>query len=400
MNNKNVPRLRFPGFEGEWEEKRLGEISKITTGSTPPTSVKEFYDGDYLFISPVDLNNGRYIETTKTTLTEAGFRNGRIIKKNSTLFVSIGSTIGKVGQTSCNSVTNQQINALEAHKQYIDDFIYFILLKNGKRIKLLAGVQAVPQINKTDFSNCRFKFPTLPEQTRIAVFLTAVDKRVSLLQKKKEALEQYKKGIMQKIFSQKLRFKDENDNDFPDWEEKKLGDIGSFIGGGTPDSTNEEYWKGDVPWISSSDLCENSISKINITRFITGKAVKESATKIIPKNSVLIVSRVGIGKFAVSSQDLCTSQDFTNMITNENPWFLAYYFSAFSGRFIRLAQGTSIKGFTGNDLRTLKFFIPSLPEQQKIASFLSSIDRAIEQVASQIELSQSWKNWLLQRMFV
>ena len=93
---------------------------------------------------------------------------------------------------------------------------------------------------------------------------------------------------MQKIFNQELRFKDENGKDYADWEEKKLGDLGVFKGGGTPSTEISEYWNGDIPWISSSDLIENDISNINVTRFITEKAISESATKLIPVNSVLL----------------------------------------------------------------------------------------------------------------
>jgi len=185
-----------------------------------------------------------------------------------------------------------------------------------------------------------------------------------------------------------------------DWVEKKLGTLGSFIGGGTPDSSNAKYWTGDIPWISSSDLNEDSIHLVNITRFISDAAIKESATKIVPKGSILMVSRVGIGKFAVAKQDLCTSQDFTNLITKEDPYFLAFYFKARSNRFISLSQGTSIKGFTGKDIRDLKFLLPPpLPEQQKIAAFLSAVDARIQALQRKKELLQAYKKGLMQQLF-
>ncbi|PTT73906.1 restriction endonuclease subunit S, partial [Chryseobacterium sp. HMWF001] len=95
--NKSIgkfPNLRFPGFEGEWEETTLGNLGSIITGSTPPTNEASFYNGNRLFISPVDIQTSRYIFKTKTTLTEKGFNKGRIIRKGSTYFVCIGSTIG------------------------------------------------------------------------------------------------------------------------------------------------------------------------------------------------------------------------------------------------------------------------------------------------------------------
>ncbi len=227
--NKNInnrPQLRFPEFDGDWEVKRLGEAAKITTGSTPSTSIKEYYNGLYNFVSPADIQGNRYVKKTIKTLTGIGVSKGRAIKKNSVVFVCIGSTIGKTAQVIEECITNQQINSLDGFDNYDNDFLFTLLEFNGKRIKLLAGVQAVPQINKTDFSNLIFPFPTLPEQKKIAHFFTTIDQKINQLQEKQKALEQYKKGVMQQIFSQKIRFKDDNGNDFPEWKVKKLGEIG------------------------------------------------------------------------------------------------------------------------------------------------------------------------------
>ena len=183
------------------------------------------------------------------------------------------------------------------------------------------------------------------------------------------------------------------------WDEKSVSELGTFIGGGTPDSSNEKYWKGTIPWISSSDLKDNDIHEISMTRYINEEAIENSATKLIPKNSVLMVSRVGIGKFAVSKTDLCTSQDFTNLKTNHNSIFIANYFNARSNRFIKLSQGTSIQGFTTKDLKSAKFNIPSLPEQQKIATFLTSVDERLTLLAQQKEKLELYKKSVMQQIF-
>lgn len=199
---------------------------------------------------------------------------------------------------------------------------------------------------------------------------------------------------MEKVIP-KLRFPEFKGN----WEEKSVSELGTFIGGGTPDSSNEKYWKGTIPWISSSDLKDNNIHEISMTRYINEEAIENSATKLIPKNTVLMVSRVGIGKFAVSKTDLCTSQDFTNLKTNHNSIFIANYFNARSNRFIKLSQGTSIQGFTTKDLKSAKFNIPSLPEQQKIASFLTSVDERLTLLAQQKEKLELYKKGVMQQIF-
>lgn len=183
------------------------------------------------------------------------------------------------------------------------------------------------------------------------------------------------------------------------WDEKRIEELGRFLGGGTPESSNKEYWQGNIPWISSSDIKEGSVHQIDKTRYITKIAISESATKIIPKGSVLMVSRVGIGKFAVANEKLCTSQDFTNLITNEDSYFIAYYFKARARRFVRLSQGTSIQGFTGKDIKNAKFAIPPLPEQQKIASFLTTVDAKIEQLTKKKSLLEQYKKGVMQQIF-
>ncbi|MEK6493664.1 restriction endonuclease subunit S [Myroides odoratimimus] len=162
-----------------------------------------------------------------------------------------------------------------------------------------------------------------------------------------------------------------------EWEVRKIESLGTFSGGGTPDTSIDRFWSGDIPWISSSDLIEGDIHNIIKYRFITKEAIDNSATKITPKGSILMVSRVGVGKFAVADENLCTSQDFTNLITDENEYFICYYFQAKINVFIGLSQGTSIKGFTTKDIKSAKFSIPKLLEQQKISSFLTLIDKRI-----------------------
>ncbi|WP_165982100.1 restriction endonuclease subunit S [Macrococcoides canis] len=152
------PRIRFNGFNQDWEQRKLSELSIITTGSTPKTSKPDFYNGDYLFVSPADIKETRFITSTITTLSKKGMESGRLIKKGSSLFVCIGSTIGKVGQLSEDAITNQQINAITPLHNIDSDFIYTLLNKIAPKIKLLAATQAVPIINKTTFFKCRSYF--------------------------------------------------------------------------------------------------------------------------------------------------------------------------------------------------------------------------------------------------
>ena len=185
-----------------------------------------------------------------------------------------------------------------------------------------------------------------------------------------------------------------------EWENEKLGNIGDFKGGGTPSKAVSEYWVGDIPWVSSSDIKEGDIHNIDISRFINEKSIKESATKVIPKGSILFVSRVGVGKLAVNKKEVCTSQDFTSLLSKTtNSYFLGYFFLARNNLLIRFSQGTSIKGFTKSDIESLKLHLPSVPEQQKIADFLTTVDEKIQQLSKKYRLLSQYKKGVIEQIF-
>ncbi|CAC9614557.1 Type I restriction-modification system, specificity subunit S [uncultured Gammaproteobacteria bacterium] len=184
-----------------------------------------------------------------------------------------------------------------------------------------------------------------------------------------------------------------------DWEVVRLGKIGNFIGGGTPSTKIKEYWNGSIPWVSSSDLTEENIYQIHKHRFITDSAIGKSATKKVPKNSVLIVSRVGVGKVAINKDIICTSQDFQSLIPgNNNCIFLAYLIKDKAKLLASYNQGTSIKGFVSSDLKNLQIPLPPKQEQQKIADILTTWDNAINQQTTLIEKKQQLKKGLMQQL--
>ena len=260
----------------------------------------------------------------------------------------------------------------------------------------------VPSLSASTIEHINRFIPTYAEQEKIASFFSTIDKKIENLTNTITSLENQKKGLLQQIFSQKLRFKDENGNNYPNWEKKKLGDICKFTGGGTPSTSILKYWNGTIPWISSSDLQTNTIHKIKISRYITNEAVSNSSTKIIPKNSILIVSRVGVGKVAISNCVLCTSQDFTNITEiNGNTTFYAYLLKYKMEQLTQNTQGTSIKGITTSDIKNIKLIVPiEQTEQTKIANFLLAFDRKLDNQKAQLEHWQQIKKGLLQQMFV
>lgn len=199
---ETLPKLRFPEFRDavEWEEKSVGDFGEVVTGSTPSTVRPEFYGGGIPFVSPADISDLRFVSGTKTTLTDLGFDETRPIKANSVLFVCIGSTIGKVTQNVRDCATNQQINSVIPNAEHSGGFVYYTLSLNAARIANLAGKQAVPIINKTQFSAVRLPVPELREQERIADCLASLDELITAQTQKLAALKAHKKGLMQQLF--------------------------------------------------------------------------------------------------------------------------------------------------------------------------------------------------------
>jgi len=171
------------------------------------------------------------------------------------------------------------------------------------------------------------------------------------------------------------------------WNPEVVGSIGSFFGGGTPNTANAEYWLGDIPWISSSDLTEGDIHNISIRRFITNEAIKNSAAKLIPANSIVIVTRVGVGKLAITKISLCTSQDFSSISINKSHdvEFVAYALKNKITERLKYLQGTSIKGITTAEIKDTIINLPSLAEQQKISTFLNLYYRKVELQKAKVE---------------
>ena len=186
------------------------------------------------------------------------------------------------------------------------------------------------------------------------------------------------------------------------WHKNLLGNLGSFMGGGTPSKSEEKYWNGSIPWISSSDMTEDSVTRINISRYINYNAIDNSATKLCPENTIHIVSRVGVGKVAISHMPLCTSQDFTNFISNDlnDRLFLTYYLSVIMKKKSQQTQGTSIKGITSEEIKKLRVYLPSLLEQEKIANFLSLVDERIEQQRQLVEALKRYKRGYFQQIIL
>lgn len=187
------------------------------------------------------------------------------------------------------------------------------------------------------------------------------------------------------------------------WEQRKLDDIAKIkTGGGTPKTANPEYWSGNIPWIQSSDLVEGDIVHVNINKFINNNALKNSAAKLISRDSIALVTRVGVGKVAVINQDFTTSQDFLSLsdFDGNDIKFLAYQLYRLMQENAKVLQGTSIKGITKTELIEQSISIPSSGQEQNlISNVLSKIDSIITLHQRKLGKLKLTKTALLQKLF-
>ena len=405
---KRVPKLRFPEFTDDWEQRKVTEIGNIVTGSTPKTSIVENYGGEFLFISPADIQGNRYINETVTTLTQKGFSQGRKIRKKASLFVSIGSTIGKVAQTTRESTTNQQINAVEPYDDFDDDFIFTSLENVSGNIKAIASNQAVPIVNKTTFGEVELAVPSdLNEQKAIGEFFFTLDHLITLHQRKLEKLKELRKGVMKKLFSQEVRFKADDGSEFSEWEKKKIGDVFSKIKDKNKDGRNQNVITNSAEFglINQRDFFDKDIAVDGKTENYT--VIKTGDFVYNPRKS----KQAPYGPFNCYKleENGIVSPLYTCLRPKSNvndKYFLWYFKSGSWYRFIyeNGAQNGARHdrvGMTDFLMQEIPVYLPqAVEEQQKIAECLSALDDVIEKQKATLAAWEELKKGLLQQMFV
>ena len=387
-----IPDLRFPEFDGEWDDCNLKEKIRFLAGyafksefmSSEPDvfqliKMSNVYKNEFRldrnpsFWKTIDKNQRKFLlKKGDTVLTLTGIVNKRdygysvsIPRDNKFLINQRLVCLSGVGGKSDNEFIRQLV---------LTDRFYYHFFSNSK-----GGTGNQSNVSIEDLKNIKLNFSPLPEQKKIASFLSEVDKKIQQLTRKKELLAQYKKGVMQKIFSQEIRFKDENRNDYPDWEEKRLGDVCNGIKSGkSKPIENEKY-----PLYGSTGLigfCEN----------------------FSHKGKYILVARVGANAGTVNYINDCFGvTDNTLIIDTYSDIEIKFlYYLLIYICLKRLIFGSGQPLITGAQLKSLKIQVPRVDEQRKIGSYLTIIDKKIGNIQTQIEKNKEFKKGLLQQMFV
>ena len=406
--NKVVPKLRFGEFDSEWKQTTLGNTSEIIGGGTPETVKPEYWGGTIQWFTPSELKQ-KYVSKSKRTITDIGLQksSAKILPKGTLLFSS-RATVGEVAIALNECCTNQGFQSFVVNSLNNSEFLYNWIIENKNQFIKLSSGSTFLEISKKEIVKLKLHLPSLPEQQKIASFLSAVDEKLQQLTKKKELLEEYKKGVMQKIFSQELRFKDANGNNYPDWEEKKLGE---FIEVCSSKRVLQEHWKSSgVPFLRTREI-KNLSEKVKFKTpiFISELLFEELKEKYgVPNVGDILATGVGtIGElYIVKENDKFYFKDGNVLWFKMNNQLNSIYLSQlFKTKFIRKqlsdnASITTVATFTIDGARKTKIVYPCVDEQKKIANFLSAIDDKIGLVSTQIENTKAFKKGLLQQMFV
>lgn len=385
----DIPYLRFTEFNTDWKKSLIGEYYKyLRTGMTPSRTKPHYFKGENLWITSGELNYG-YIDNTHEKITNKAISDTNLkLYPANTFFIAITGleapgTRGKCAFNRTSATTNQSCLAFEEVEEVNSKFLFYWYQKYGERLyyKYAQGTKQQSYNNKI-VENFVFIHPKLQEQKKIASFLTAVDKKLNQLQCKKDLLAQYKKGVMQQVFNQELRFKNDSENAYPDWEEKKLGEIASKSSSNISANTIEEN-SGDYKIYGASGLL----------KFIDFYRENERYISIVKDGA-------GVGRTLLCDafSSVLGTLDIIKAKENNNLYFI--YALINNIHFPKYITGSTIPHIYFKDYSKEKIRVPCKEEQTKIADFLCAIDKKIELVNTQLENTQQFKKGLLQQMFV
>ena len=403
-----TPKLRFKEFDGDWTSKQLGKIIGVSSASRvfkeqwQDSGVPFFRTSDVVSIFKNKENEKAYISLE--LFEELAKKSGKI--KQGDLLVTGGGTIGipyLVPNDQPLYFKDADLLWMKSSGIVEGSFLYnfFISPKFREYLKSISHTGTISHFTIEQAKATPFGFPSKEEQTKIASFLSTVDEKISQLTQKHELLSQYKQGMMQKLFSQQIRFKADDGSEFGEWEEVALSKV-SDVRDGTHDSPS--YVKDGYPLITSKNLKNGKLDLTDIN------LISEDDYLNINKRSAVNIGDIIFGMIGtIGNPVLLNSDGFAiknvALIKEKdellNIYLIHYLNSSFFAKQVALLNAGNTQKFLAlGQIRSLSIHKPQLAEQTKIANFLSSIDQKIEVVAQQIEQAKQWKKGLLQQMFV
>ncbi len=403
-----IPKLRFRGFEGEWKENDLRDIFREVSENVEERNIETY---------SITAGRGFVSQKEKFGKNISGKQNSKytVLKPNQFTYNKGNSKTYKYGCIYLNkegkeiAVPNVFISFEQKDSKMKEDFFAKLfeshyLDKSLRRIiSSSARMDGLLNVSKKNFFKLKIKHPVSVEQQKISDFLGSVDSWIENQKQQKQKLEAYKKGMMQKIFSQEIRFKDENGKDFPEWEEKRLGEIVKFSKG-KGISKADIVQGGENKCIRYGELYTTYSEVISDIASSTNTSLEKSF--LSEDNDILMptsdVTPNGLATASALSENGIILGGDILVIRSKKLFnkFFVYYVSVHKTSIMRLVSGVTVYHIYGSDMGTLMIKLPCIEEQQKISNFLISLDKKIEAKKSEIEKIENWKKGLMQGLFV
>ena len=387
------PTLRFPEFKDEWSYNLFSNIVTNRSKKFNPSTEEATND---IELDSIEQNTGRLLNTYMSNKFTS---QKNIFNKNSVLYSKLRPYLNKYYYSQIDGVCSSEIWVLNTLNKDIlsNKFLYYFIQTN--RFSSVANKSAGSKMPRADWElvkSIRLYKGSIEEQEKIGDFFSKLDQQIELEEKKLELLEQQKLGYMQKLFSQELRFKDKNGDDYPNWNTSQLGEITKTFSGGTPKSNNSSYYNGDIPFIRSGEISKR-ITELKITE----TALNNSSAKLVEKGDLLYAlygatsGEVAISKIngAINQAVLCIkSEESINFLLN----FLRLQKQHILKTYIQGGQGN----LSASIVKGITIKLPCREEQKKIGKFLDKVGILIEKQSTKIDLLKQRKQGLLQKMFV
>lgn len=320
---------------GDWQERTLGDLTEWYSGGTPPKSNPAFWGGGIPWISASSMKTGRLAESDRTLTPEGLERGSRLARKGDVLLLVRGSELHKripVGIASRDVSFNQDVKSLRAKDGLDENFLYYWLA--GNETILLSKVEntgiGAGKLDTNVLKSLPLRIPPKPEQRAIAHILGTLDDKIELNRKRNETLEAMARALFKDWFVDfgpvraKLEGRDpylpaEIWDLFPDklddegkpegWEKRPLSEVLTIIGGGTPKTSVEDYWGGDIPWFSVVDTPQaNDVFVVSTEKTITARGLADSSARLIPKGTTIISARGTVGNLAIAGRNMTFNQ--------------------------------------------------------------------------------------------
>ncbi|MCU7203919.1 restriction endonuclease subunit S [Turicibacter sp. TA25] len=408
---KNVPELRFKGLESNYEIKKISSLLERVSNSVDVNPI-EFYRQIGI------RSHGKGI-FYKDAVSGESLGNKRVFWVEPNVFIL---NIVFAWERAVAKTTDAEIGMIASHRfpMYkpksgvldLDYITLFFKTTRGKYLLELAspgGAGRNKTLGQKEFENLELAIPTIFEQKKIAAFFSLIDKKIELQTEKVEELKNYKKGLMQKIFSQELRFKDENGNKYPEWEEKTLQQIG-FTYAGLSGKTKEDFGFGNGSFVTYINVFRNTLAKRMIEQVNISE--QENQNPVLKGDLLFTTSSETPNEVGMVS---CWDYEIKNLYLNSfcfgyriynhnsySPIFLAYMLR--SGEYRKkisiLAQGSTRYNISKTELMKMKVQCPCMEEQQKIVALLLNLELKTEEEQNKLNELLQYKKGLLQQMFI